>query len=207
MARTPPRSTAERKRRQRRRRIVTVVVYMLMALGLAWFFEQRATTTIVFVRHADTASITETNRNPPLNARGRARAELLADFLEDIDVVASVDVIYASEFVSTQQTAKPLADRLGLRVNLADPYATGTFMQQVLSDHKGRIILVVTHADTISPLIRSLHGSKNVPDIAADEYDNVYIVTIPWFGKVKTLRLRYGIGWEPPPELDSYTLR
>ena len=124
-----------------------------------------------------------------------------------VDVVASVDVIYASEFLSTQQTAKPLADRLGLRVNLADPYDTVPFMKQVLGDHKGGIILVVTHADTISPLIRELHGSKNVPEIAPDEYDNLYIVTIPWFGKVKTLRLRYGIGWKPPGDLDSYTLR
>jgi broad specificity phosphatase PhoE len=207
MARVPQRSAAERKRRQRRRRVVSFVVYVLLALGLAWFFEQQATTTILFVRHADTAPITDTNRNPPLNARGRARAELLADFLEDIDVVASVDVIYASEFLSTQQTAKPLANRLGLRVNLADPYDTVPFMKQVLGDHKGRIILVVTHADTISPLIRELHGSKNVPEIAPDEYDNLYIVTIPWFGKVKTLRLRYGIGWKPPGDLDSYTLR
>ena len=34
---------------------------------------------------------------------------------------------------------------------------------------------------------------RNVPEMAPDEYDNVYIVSIPWFGKVKTLRVRYGL--------------
>lgn len=207
MARAPQRSPAESKRRKRRRRIATVAVYTLMVFGLAWYFDSQATTTILFVRHAETVAAAETVRNPPLSDRGRARAELLADFLEDIDVVASVDAIYASEFVSTQQTAKPLAERLGVRVSIADHYDTDPFMEQVLADHKGRIVLVVTHADTIAPLVEALHGSKNVPEIAADEHDNLYIVTVPWFAKVKTLRLRYGIGWEPPHETGSYTLR
>jgi hypothetical protein len=45
--------------------------------------------------------------------------------------------------------------------------------------------------------VAELHGHQSVPAIRDDEYDNVYIVTSPWFGKVKTLRLRYGIGWTP----------
>jgi hypothetical protein len=51
---------------------------------------------------------------------------------------------------------------------------------------------VVTHSDAIGPLIDELHGKKGLPDIASDEYHNVYIVTSPWFGAVKTLRLHYG---------------
>jgi len=31
-----------------------------------------------------------------------------------------------------------------------------------------------------------------VPKIEENEYDNIYIVSIPWFGKTKTIRLRYG---------------
>ena len=206
MARTPQRSPAESKRRKRRRRIATVAVYMLMVFGLAWYFDSQATTTILLVRHADIDLAAGNGRNPPLNATGRARAELLADFLQDIDVVASVDAIYASEFVSTQQTAKPLADRLGLPVNVEDQYDADPFMEKVLAEHKGRIVLVVTHPDTLAPLVEALHGSKNVPEIAPDEYDNLYIVTVPWFAKVKTLRLRYGIGWRPPREAGAYTL-
>jgi hypothetical protein len=44
---------------------------------------------------------------------------------------------------------------------------------------------------------RKLHGSKKVPAIAAEEYDNLYVVSIPWYGKVKTLRLKYGAPYVP----------
>jgi broad specificity phosphatase PhoE len=130
--------------------------------------------------------------NPSLNANGRARADALADFMQDIDVVASVDAIYSSETRRTQQTAEPLAKRLGLEIELADPYDIERFMREVKREHTGDIVLIVTHSDVIGPLIDELHGHQSVPAIAADEYDNVYIVTIPRFGKVKTLRLHYG---------------
>ncbi len=171
--------------------IVSIIGYVIVAFGLAWFFESQATTTVLFVRHADTDQFFEGD-NPGLNARGFARAEELADFVQDVDVVAGVDAIYASEFKRTQQTAAAVARRLDLDVMIANPYEVEEFMANVLKGHKGKIVLVVTHADAIAPLIEELHGSKNVPEIAADEYDNFYIVTIPNYGKVKTLRLHYG---------------
>lgn len=162
--------------------------------------ESRATTTIIFVRHTDTVLSLPESSDPPLSEQGLLRAELLADVLESIDVVASVDAIYASENRRTRQTAQPLASRLGINVWSADPYDVEPFMSQVLSDHKGEIVLVVTHSDTISPLIVELHGSKNVPEILPEEYGNLYIVTIPWFGKVKTLRLKYDLMFQPERE-------
>jgi hypothetical protein len=52
-------------------------------------------------------------------------------------------------------------------------------------------VLVVSHSNLIAPLIDELHGSKRLPPIEHDDYDEVYIVTTPWYGKVKTLRLHY----------------
>jgi broad specificity phosphatase PhoE len=184
-------NSPRRKRRRRWWMAISVVTYVAVAFGLAWFFESQATTTILFVRHTDTDVFVEGD-NPGLNANGFARAEALADFVQDIDVIAGVDAIYASEFKRTQQTADAVARRLDLEVSVANPYDVEAFMTSVLSDHKGEIILIVTHSDAIAPLIEELHGSKNVPEIAADEYDNFYIVTIPNYGKVKTLRLHYG---------------
>jgi broad specificity phosphatase PhoE len=178
--------------------------FVFVAIGLAWFFEQRATTTVIFVRHADTNAPVAQNADPPLNERGRRRSELLADFLEDVDVVAGVDAIYANETKRTQETAAPLANRLNLKVEIEDPERVQTFMRDVLRKHKGDIILIVTEADAIAPLVEELHGSKNIPPMGPEEYDDVYIVSIPWFGKVKTLRVRYGQGTPldvGPPEL------
>ena len=57
---------------------------------------------------------------------------------------------------------------------------------------KGPIILVVGHSNTVPELIAALGASKNVPPIAENEYDTIYVIAIPWFGKTKTIRLRFG---------------
>ena len=68
------------RRRRRRLRLIPIIGYTIVALGLAYFFEQRSSTTVIFVRHADTG-VEMADGDPPLNERGRQRAELLADFL------------------------------------------------------------------------------------------------------------------------------
>src|SRR5687768_451253 len=162
-------------RRRRRLRLIPIIGYTVVALGFAYFFTMRASTTVIFVRHADTdQAMRGPDDDPPLNARGRARAELLADFLEDIDVVAGPNAIYASDKRRTQETAAPLAKRLGLNVEVADHLDTEGFMDRVLRDHSGDIVLVVSHSNTIAPLIDELHGSKRLPAFGPDEFDEVY---------------------------------
>jgi phosphohistidine phosphatase SixA len=191
------RPTAKTRQRRRRRRLITLITYIIVVFALAWYFDSQDTTTIIFVRHADTDQAMPA-QDAPLNARGRARAELLADYLANVDVVAGVDAIYASEAKRTQQTAELLAERRGIEYEIADPYDVVGFMQQVLSEHRGEIVLVVTHRDIIAPLVEELHGSKNIAEIGPDDYRFVYIVTIPRWGKVKTLQLPYANGWKPP---------
>jgi phosphohistidine phosphatase SixA len=182
------------RRRRRRLRLIPIIGYTIVALGLAYFFVERPSTTVIFVRHADTG-VEMADGDPPLNERGRQRAELLADFLEDIDVVAGVNAIYASDKRRTQETAAPLAKRLNLPVEVADHLDVGGFMRRVLRDHNGEIVLIVSHSNTIAPLIDELHGKKGLEPFGPEEFDRVYVVTRPAYGKVKTLFLRYP---EPP---------
>src|SRR5690606_10552848 len=144
------------------------------------------------VRHAETdANMMAAGAagDPPLNARGRLRAEQLADFLEEVDVTGGLNAVYASEALRTQQTAAPIAQRLGLEVQVADQHAVEEFVRRLRREHREEIVLVVSHGDSIGEIIDELHGHQNVPPIGPDEFDNVYIVTVPWlFGKVKTLR-------------------
>ena len=202
MAELPKSQRPAGTRARWRPRAFPILISVFSAITIAWFFESQATTTVIFVRHADTdppvtdarSLMADESPGPALSARGRARSELLAQFLQDADVVTSVDAIYASELSPTRETAAPLAARLDLDISIANPYEHEAFMQHVLRAHKGEIVLVVTHGDTIAPLIAELQGSKRVPVIAADEYDNVYVVSVPWFARVKTLRFRYGLG-------------
>jgi broad specificity phosphatase PhoE len=186
------------KARRRRRRAISLVVYALIVFGLAWFFESRDTTTIIFVTHTEVAG--GGVEDPGLSPAGLERANLLAAFLADIDVLAGLDAIYADDRRRTRQTAAPVADAMGLEVRTADHNRIVEFMDHVLTDYKGRIVLVVTEPGLVPALVAELHGHQSVPEIRAEEFDNVYIVTSPWFGKVKTLRLRYGLGWKPAAE-------
>ena len=185
------------RRRRRRLRLIPIIGYTFVALGFAYFLSERMPTTVIFVRHADTdAAMAGPDDDPPLSARGRRRAELLADYLANVDVVAGPDAIYASDKRRTQETAAPLAKRLNLPVQTADHLDTDGFMDRVRREHGGDIVVIVSHSNTIPALIDELHGSKNLPAFASDDYDEIYIVTIPRpLGKVKTLRYHYP---EPP---------
>lgn len=185
----------ERRRRRRRRRMQVIVIYTAIAVGLAWFFESQATTTVIFVRHAEKAELPADD--PPLSDAGKLRVEELTRQLVKADVVQGIDAVYATPYRRTVETAKPVADALGLPVNSYDAGDTEAIMERIVKQHKGKIILVVGHSNTLPALIGNMGASKKVPPIAEDEYDNIYIVSIPWFGKTKTIRLRYGAPYQP----------
>jgi phosphohistidine phosphatase SixA len=193
------RPTAKSRKKRRQRRALTLLAYIVVVFGLAWFFELRLPTTIIFVRHADVDEQMSQTVDQPLNAAGLARADALADFLEFVDVDGGPNAIYVSEARRTQQTAEPLARRLGIEPEIADPYDVVGFTETVLFEHKREIVVVVTHRDVIVPLVEELHGHQGIGEIAADDYDEVIFVVIPWFGKVKTYSLPYGV--ETPPRL------
>jgi broad specificity phosphatase PhoE len=183
-------SDIERRRLRRRRRIQVLVIYTAIAVGLAWFFESQATTTIIFVRHAEKAAVPADD--PGLSEAGGRRVAELTRQLLDVDVVAGVDAVYATAYRRSQETARPIADELDLPINTYDAADTETVLDNILKDHKGQIILVVGHSNTVPELIANLGASKKVPPIAENEYDNIYVISIPWFGKTKTIRLRFG---------------
>ena len=190
-----PESDIERRRRRRRRRIQVIIIYTAIAVGLAWFFESQATTTVIFVRHAEKAA--EPADDPGLTPAGQRRVAELTRQLVDADVIAGVDAVYSTPYRRTEETARPIADALDLPLNSYDADDTEAIMEYIVREHKGKIILVVGHSNTLPALIGNMGASKRVPPIADNEYDNIYIVSIPWFGKTKTIRLRYGEPYRP----------
>jgi broad specificity phosphatase PhoE len=188
-------SETQRRKRRRRRRIQVIVIYTAIAVGLAWFFESQATTTVIFVRHAEKAAMPE--NDPGLSPAGEQRVAELTRQLVDADVIAGIDAIYATPYKRTEETVRPVAEALNLPINSYDAKDTEAIMEHIVRAHKGKIILVVGHSNTLPALIGNMGASKRVPPIDDNEYDNIYIVSIPWFGKTKTIRLRYGAPYEP----------
>ena len=190
-----PKSDIDRRRRRRRRRVQVVIIYTAIAVGLAWFFELQATTTIIFVRHAEKEAFPADD--PGLSAAGKQRAAELARQLVDADVIAGIDAIYSTSYRRTEETVQPVATALNLPITPYDATNTETIMDEIVREHKGKIVLVVGHSNTVPALIGNMGASKNVPEISKYEYDNIYIVSVPWFGKTKTIRLRYGAPYVP----------
>ena len=117
--------------------------------------------------------------------------------MKDADVVAGIDAVYSTPYRRTEETARPIAEALDLPINSYDAADTEAIMEHIVKAHKGKIILVVGHSNTLPLLMANMGASKKVPPIAENEYDNIYIVSIPWFGKTKTIRLRYGEPYLP----------
>lgn len=185
-----------RRKRRRQRRLVAVLGFGVLTIGLAWFFESQATTTIIVTRYADT--LVAAGDDPGLSALGQVRAQELARVLGDVDVVAGVDVIYVAPNRRARDTSMPLSIKNDAPVHTVEnPADVEALVARILREHKGKIILLITEPELMQPVIAEMQGSKKLPEIAAREHDNLYIVSIPWFGKVKTLRLKFGDRYLP----------
>ena len=157
----------------------------MAALVISWFLNSQSTTTVILVRHAEKLIVN--GDDPTLSQEGKLRAYTLAHVAGKSGVAA----IYASQFKRTQATARPLAEQLDLEVQTVDAGEPDELYSEVMGRHRGEVVLVVGHSNTIPDLVR-LFGGEEIPEISEDEYANLYVVTIPWFGKRKILRLAYG---------------
>lgn len=147
-------------------------------------------TTVVVVRHAERAS--ETDRDSPLSPAGEARARALADALAD----AGISAVLATRYQRTQNTARPLAERLGLPVQIEESGTDAETSAQALAErirtrHAGQTLLVVGHSNTVPLIVRVLGGSEVGP-LRSGDYDNLFVVTVPAQGPARTIRTRYG---------------
>ena len=179
----------KRKKRQLRR-IIFAFIFIGFATLLSWFFESQATTTIVLTTHTQINSDLQSNSG--LNKEGIRRADDLQRMLQSIDVIAGLDAIYATPLRATQETAEPLSKSLSMPINITDSQNIEDLISSIMSQHKGKIVLVVTHPDILLRLIVELQGSKKIDQKTVNELNKIFIVSVPWFGKVKTLQLQYG---------------
>ena len=187
---------ARRRKRRRQRRLVSIAGFVLFSTGMAWFFELQATTTVIVARYAEQSVLT--SLDPGLSPQGRLRAVELSRVLSEVDVVAGVDAIFVAPLRSAVETSVPLTTVNNVPVHtMESPEDVEALVLRILDEYKGKIVLVITEPEIIQPLIAEMHGSKKLPEMADSEHDNLYIVSIPWFGKVKTLRLRYGLPFIP----------
>lgn len=179
----------ERRKRQRKRRLAYSLIFIISVTGFAWFLKQRSTTTIMIVRHAEVEVGVD---NPGLSPAGRIRVNELMRVVADVDVTDSVDAVFATRWRRTQETAEPLSLRLDQPLQIIDLNNLNKVSEILQTEYKGQVVLLVVDAVDIQPLVKELEGSKVLKPIAEGEHDSIYLLSVPWFGKVKTLQFHYG---------------
>ena len=170
----------------------TLVFAMLFAIlgavvAFAYFSTfRRPVTTVILVRHAEKV-IDPNNNDVELSLEGQARAQELARMFGD----AGINAIYATQYKRTQQTVKPLADRLGLPVTQVEAKKTSDLLAQIRAHNSGQTIFVAGHNNTVPEIVAAL-GGPQYPVIPESEYDNLFIVTVYRTGKAKVVKMKYG---------------
>src|SRR5216684_3183206 len=164
----------------------TVLVFSMLfaVLGAVVVFAYFATfrrpvTTVILIRHAEKV-IDPNNTDPDLSPAGQARAQELVRMFGD----AGINAIYATQYKRTQQTVKPLADKLGLPINQVNSKSTPELLNQIRAQHRGETVFVAGHNNSVPEIIAAL-GGPAYPIIPESEYDNLYIVTMYRTGKAK----------------------
>jgi phosphohistidine phosphatase SixA len=162
---------------------------MMIGITAAALLSASQDSTVIFlVRHAEK---TNEGQDPRLSEAGKIRASYLASMLKD----ASIDYIHSSDYKRTRDTAAPVADLLGLQLQIYDPRALEKFASE-LRQSPGRH-LVVGHSNT-TPQMAKLLGGDGGPEInEAGEYDRLYMLNISADGGVDTVLLRYGQAYTP----------
>ncbi|HXD32388.1 MAG TPA: phosphoglycerate mutase family protein [Pyrinomonadaceae bacterium] len=174
-------------------RLRTIIVFsMLFALlGAVMVFAYFATfkrpvTTIILVRHGE-KNIEPNNPDPDLSPAGQARAQELVRVLGS----TNIDAIYATNLKRTQQTVKPIADKIGKTLTVLDAKATADLVNRIVTANRGQTVLVAGHSNTVPAIVAALGGGSS-PDIPDSEYDNLFIVTIYKYGSAKVVKLKFG---------------
>jgi len=172
-------------------RTALVFAMLFAVLGAVVVFAYYATfsrpvTTVILIRHAEKV-IDPNNSDPDLSPGGQARAQELVRMFGD----AGINAIYATQYKRTQQTVKPLADKLGLPIIQVNSKSTAELLTQIRAQHRGEVIFIAGHNNTVPEIIAALGGPTH-PTIPETEYDNLYIVTVYRTGKAKVVKMKYG---------------
>ena len=191
-----PDATPETPTLMRRRRPFFAPLWLLAFAGVAFlvaafaYWNSATTTTVVLIRHAEkqVGAISDA----PLAPEGEVRAARLAQMFGDASEFGRLQKIYVTDTRRTQQTAAGVAQRLTLTPDIVTVKSSSRDLaSRVLKENRGGLALVVGHSNTIPEIVAALARRDDVPPIADDEFDTLYVVTVPTIGRASVLRLKY----------------
>lgn len=151
---------------------------LILALTSCVSVAEQSAGTVYLVRHAEKLTGEALDalpepRDPPLSAAGNLRAERLAMLLGD----AKITRIWSTDTTRTRDTAQPLADRLGIEVEIYDASDLTAFAARLRQDLDGNAV-VVGHSNTTPDLAQALGADPGPPIVEKTEYDRLYVINL-----------------------------
>jgi broad specificity phosphatase PhoE len=160
---------------------------LVIALGF-WLVSAATTTTVFVMRHAEKQALNPDDKDPPLAPAGEARALELAQHFGRAPKGLALDAILVTELRRTQDTVRPLANRLGVPVIVVPSTEPEAAASRALHDFRGGRVLIVAHSDTVPAIVKALSG-VDVGPMADTEYGILYVVAVPRFSRAAVTRL------------------
>ena len=161
--------------------LIVIASLVVGALALGWIAAGWGTTTVVLTRHAEKAG----GEDPGLTEAGQVRAEALAKLL----AAAGVDAIFVSEARRTRDTAAPAALAAGIEPVVVPGKELDELADLLKAHHKGEVVLVVGHSNTIPALAAAL--GADIGTIDEGDYSGLWIVSFSRLRGTRVLELRY----------------
>jgi broad specificity phosphatase PhoE len=140
---------------------------LIVAIVSVIIFSCTITSRIYVVRHAEKLDNTPYS---VLSPKGHERAERLRDKLID----EKIDMIFATTFQRTQETAQPLATALNKQLYIYRNNAVDS-IAEVMKVLSGKNILLVGHSGNIPSIIEKITGKK-VVTMKEEEYGKFYTI-------------------------------
>jgi len=153
-----------------------------------------ATQLVILVRHAEKASC---KGDSVLSKPGKIRAEALVKALEH----TRVKRIVTSDAKRTQETAGPLAQKLGIALVTVTKEGNPNHVQEVVKEvvSQADTVVVVGHSDSVPEIIKKLDGPK-LSHLAGNNYSALFVAKRGPNG-TQLVQARYG-NVDPAKECD-----
>ena len=139
-------------------RIAAAALVLILA-GCAYIAPIQPASTFYVMRHLHTP---EGAADPDLTAEGQRQAQLLANWFG----TEPPATIFVSNTKRAQQTAAPLAAKLGITPIVYDPRNTAALMGEVMKEPPP--VLIVGHSNTVPDIVAALGGERPGPLVHED---------------------------------------
>jgi 2,3-bisphosphoglycerate-dependent phosphoglycerate mutase len=139
----------------------------------------------ILMRHAE--KVLDGTKDPALTEKGEARAVRLAELLDQEDITG----LFATPYLRTQSTLRPLADSTSMRIQDYTPHDPEFLIGLLAKYPDGGLFVIAGHSNSTPKLVNQLIGEDQFEPLDETDYNDLFIVQLTEMGKGSAIQLTY----------------